>query len=59
LGNEKLIKTTSEGEYWRLLAPGRYTLVAEALGFASSEPFEAFIAEKALATNHNFVLRKL
>ena len=59
IGNEKLIKTTGLGEYWRPLAPGSYQVVAEAPGFEPSEVVNVNIregSEPPQAQIHRFVL---
>jgi hypothetical protein len=59
VGNEKVIKTTNLGEFWRLLAPGNYQLVAEAPGYEASDVFNVNIqpANPPSPVVHNFVLQ--
>ena len=37
-GIDKNVRTSSRGEYWRLLVPGTYTVFARAEGFQPSLP---------------------
>ena len=61
-GNDKLVTTSKEGEYWKLLVPGNYSMVqvnnnwqvlyevflqvAFAEGYSSSTPFNFSITSK-------------
>lgn len=43
---EKNIRTTSRGEYWRLLTPGLYRIQALAFGFSPSEVYTVTIPQQ-------------
>ena len=49
-----VITTTSEGEYWRLLAPGNYVLSVEAPGYSTN--YSAVSVGPAQAVQMNFTL---
>jgi len=55
-GIEHNITTTSQGEYWRLLAPGTYTLIVSAVNFAPSKPKEVVVTNHLHATVQDFTL---
>jgi len=42
-GNGKVIRTTRDGEFWRLLVPGEHVLSVTANGYENSEPVQIFV----------------
>jgi len=52
------ITTTEQGEYWRLLTPGTYTLSVHAVDYESSEPRNVVVTDKHEAIVESFVLSK-
>ena len=44
-GNRKVLRTTRDGEYWRLLVPGNYQMVVRANGYAPSEPIPVTVTQ--------------
>ena len=55
------VSTTKRGEYWRLLAPGKYVVHVEAPGFDSSSPIEITIGNSRGPPQpiiHNFEMNR-
>ena len=44
-GNRKVLRTTRDGEYWRLLVPGNYQMVVRANGYAPSDPIPVTVTQ--------------
>jgi len=51
------VKTTPNGEYWRLLMPGKYQVWATAKGYKSSEEVQIVIKEGVVPKRHDFKLK--
>lgn len=51
------VTTTADGEYWRLLLPGTYSVYATAWGYKSSEPVNVTVLE-GIPTILNFTLSR-
>ena len=52
-GNRKVVRTTRDGEFWRLLVPGNYRLQVRANGYRDSEPIPVSV------TRNNPTYRKI
>lgn len=52
------VTTTERGEYWRLLAPGKYIVYAEAWGYEPSETVNIEVEEMSKSYTVNFNLKK-
>jgi len=57
-GIDHNVTTTDQGEYWRLLTPGTYSLTVHAVGFATSESRKVVVTDKHDALVEDFVLTK-
>ena len=44
-GNQKVIRSTKNGEFWRLLPPGEYVISATANGYRRSEPKQVLVSD--------------
>ena len=44
-GNQKVIRTTRDGEYWRLLVPGNYRMQVTADGYRDSESISVSVTQ--------------
>ena len=44
-GNQKVIRTTRDGEYWRLLVPGNYRMQVTADGYRDSESISVSVVQ--------------
>lgn len=44
-GNRKTVRTTRQGEFWRLLAPGQYNMTVQATGYEESNPLRITVNE--------------
>lgn len=58
VGIAKNVTTTDRGEYWRLLLPGTYKVVAHAWGYESSKPQEVTVTN-GTTTVLNFTLNRI
>jgi len=58
LGIKHNVTTTKQGEFWRLLTPGTYTLMVHAVGFMSSETKAVVVTDKHQATVQDFILSR-
>ena len=55
------VSTTKRGEYWRLLAPGKYTIRVEAEGYDKSSPIKITVPNSRgppQALYHTFELNR-
>jgi len=57
-GNQKVIRSTKNGEFWRLLPPGEHVISATANGYSRSEPKQLFVPEQNRAIYHKILLKK-
>ena len=58
-GIEHNVTTSKQGEYWRLLTAGTYSLAAHALGYQSSQPASVTVTDQHAAVKLDFTLNKL
>jgi len=58
-GNGKGIRSTRDGEFWRLLPPGEHIISASAKGYQRSTPKQVFVPNKDRAVYHKIILQKL
>jgi len=56
-GNGKVIRTTRDGEFWRLLVPGEHVLSVTANGYESSEPVQIFV-RRDQSVYHKVILNR-
>lgn len=56
-GNGKTIRSTRDGEYWRLLPPGEHIISATANGYEPSEEMQVFVPENR-PVYHKIVLSR-
>jgi len=56
-GNGKVIRTTRDGEFWRLLVPGEHVLTVSANGYESSEPLQISVGRNNVVY-HKVVLNR-
>ena len=52
------ITTTEQGEYWRLLIPGTYTVSVSALGYQDTSAGRPVVVQEGQTTNQDFTLVK-
>ena len=57
-GNQKVIRTTRDGEYWRLLVPGNYRMQVTADGYRDSESISVSVTQNN-PTYQKIVMQRL
>ena len=53
-----MIRTTRDGEFWRLLVPGNYVMTVRANGYRDSEPINVSVSDNGRPTYRKVALQR-
>lgn len=57
-GNKKAVKTSRDGEFWRLLVPGNHVIFASANGYRDSDPIQVEVRNNNQPVYKRIVLQR-